>query len=165
MQALPWRRRAARPISDPGLPEATGPAAPPSAASLPHQATPAPLLTALPPLGGSGSAGGDALFILPGLPQDSSSLRHCRPPSRSPRAAGEAGAGGGACSAGQAEGKGRRQPGASRRAAGPSSADPPSAGGSTVRPEPSAGGPAVISEPSAGGPVLLLRPLRPRPEL
>lgn len=117
-----------------------------SAASLPHR------VTAPPTRGGSGGAGGDALRILPGLPRDPSSLRHRRPPSRSPRAAGEAGAGGGACSAGQAEGKGRPQPGASRRAAGPSSAEPPSAGGSAVTPEPSAGGSAVNPDREPGDP-------------
>lgn len=49
VQALPRRRRAARlppaaarPISDPGQPEATGPTAPPSAAALRHRSPPRP---------------------------------------------------------------------------------------------------------------------------
>lgn len=121
-------------------------------------------VTAPPARGGSGSAGSDALPILPALPRDPSSLWRCHPSPRSPprRCRGRGrrrsllrGAGGR---------KGPLQSGASRSAAGPSSADPPSAGGSTVRPEPSAGRPAVNPEPSAGGPVLLLPP-RPRPEL
>lgn len=172
VQALPRRRRAARlppaaarPISDPGQPEATGPTAPPSAAALRHRSRPRPGPALQPRRPWRlGSAGADALPILPGLPRDPGSLRRCRPPCRSPRAAGEAVAGGGACSAGQAEGKGRPQPGASRRVAGPSSGDPPSAGESAVRPDPSAGGPAVNPEPSVEGPVPLLPPLRPRRE-
>lgn len=119
-----------------------------------------------PPAPGSlGGAGGDPLPILPGLP---SSLQHCRPPCRSPRAAGEAGAGGGACSAGQAEGKGPaaawgeparcraglRGPAERREINGAAAAE--------------SGEPAVNPDPSAGRPVLLLLllppPLRPRPE-